>query len=126
LGNGGLIFHCYLIQDSVAPSPPLVLAVNDKLDNFPPPPDSQGQNVRVGRAQLLCTPTDGTVVSGSIAGQDPFGDQIICYNAPPVGASNDVVTLTDSFVQSQTVRLAAPQFLCITAFCTTGNCVPPQ
>jgi hypothetical protein len=121
LGNGGLIFHCYLIQDSAQPSPPLVLLVNDKLDHFPPGP-GQGQNVSVGRARLLCTPADGTVVQGSIAAADPFGDQITCYDAPPVGSSNDVVTLTDSFVGSQTVRLGPPQFLCISAVCTTGPC----
>src|SRR5262249_35880087 len=83
LGNGGLLFHCYLIQNSAQPSPPLVLTVNDKLDNFPPGP-GEGQNVRVGRAQLLCTPADGNEApstQGHIAGADPFGDQVICYDA---------------------------------------------
>jgi hypothetical protein len=107
-----------LIQDSTQPSPSLVLEVNDVF--------TDPKNVRVGRARLLCTPADGTVVQGSIAVADPFGSQITCYDAAPAGgASNDSVTLSDSFIESQTVRLGPPQFLCISAVCTTGNCVPP-
>jgi hypothetical protein len=121
LGNGALLFDCYLIQDSVQPSPPLVLEVDDVF--------TAAQNVNVSRARLLCTPADGVVIQGELAGVDPFGAFITCYDASPARNAGDVVTLSDSLVGSQTVRLGPPQFLCTSAHCTTGTsdneCLPP-
>jgi hypothetical protein len=121
LGNGALLFDCYFIQDSAPPSPLLVLEVDDVF--------TATKNVSVGKARLLCTPADGAVVQGDLAGVDPFGAFTTCYETSPPRRASDVVTLSDSFVGSQTVRLGPAQFLCTSAHCTTGtstnDCLPP-
>jgi hypothetical protein len=115
-------WHCYDIVDGASPS--LTLSVNDKLDNFPPPPDSDGQRVRVGRARLLCTPANVQDDNGVVQA-DQSADQFACYNASSGGSSNAMVTLKDPFVASQTVQLGSAPYLCTEALCTDGNCAAP-
>src|SRR5262245_22775714 len=92
-GDGGLtgvaiFYHCYQINGEKpggTPSsnsqepPPLVLTVNDELDN-----SHTGYDVNVGNAQLLCIQSSAKVKQGSIVAEFPASDfdQVTCYKAP--------------------------------------------
>jgi hypothetical protein len=95
------LFTCYMIHQGN--NPPQVLSLNDQFSN--------AHNVRVGKATLLCTQTDGSLVSGPPLVPMPESDHLTCYEMDPDPHAGALVELQDSF-GVQTVRVGQPKFLC--------------
>jgi hypothetical protein len=116
----GALYDCYLISGVNAPQ---TLTLDDQFY-----PDGR-TGVKLGKAKLLCTLTNGTVESGQLQpGDFSEGDHLTCYEAPPSGANPKVdKQVVDPFV-AQTVKVGVPQFTCAQAFkCDVGvPCGPSQ
>ena len=113
LEDGAVLFTCYMINQGA--NPPHVLSVNDQFTN--------AHNVRVGKAKLLCTPADATLVSGPALTGNANTDHLTCYEADEDPNAGALVDLQDSF-GVQTVRVGQPKFLCAgsTKACLDDGC----
>src|SRR5262249_47926956 len=85
-------------------------------------PDLARDNVRLGPAKLVCTPTNGTVTKGTLVA-DPDGRTFAdvthakCYANPDRGDNpNRLVKVTDPLTGAHIVRSLGPRFLCVGAF----------
>ena len=138
-GQGGGVnileaFQCYLI---FADAPPPGNNVVNLTDQF-----GTRENVRIGGARLVCTPTQATKPEGSTDFTfDPLpegADHIKCYQISPVERNersrptfvdpDAVVDLTDELDTVRGVKVSVPAFLCTLARkdCVSGaNCPTP-
>src|SRR5262249_34272043 len=110
-GGGGHFYQCYEIENGA--SSRLQLSVADDFND--------SVKVSIGMARRLCTPANADTfpVAGQFSLVDPKKvDQITCYDLPPSKPSNEVVTLLDPLVGSQTVLLGPPTSVCIQSLCT--------
>jgi len=117
--GGVAFFRCYEIENGA--SSRLQLSVADDFND--------SLKVSIGMARRLCTPANADTfpVAGQFSLVDPKKvDQITCYDLPPSKPSNEVVTLLDPLVGSQTVLLGPPTSVCIQSLCTgaTDPCAP--
>ena len=137
-GQGGgsdqiIPFQCYLINDGDAPPSP-----NDVLnlvDQF-----GTRENVKVGKARLLCTPVIATKPGGGVFDPAPAGSEphLTCYTISPFSRESSgrvrlynpdaVVDLSDELNSDTAVKVSVPAFLCTLSdkTCVSGaNCPPP-
>ncbi len=114
------VADCYLISGS---NPPHVLTLDDQ---FFPSPDSR-TGVKLGKAKLLCTPTNATVTSADDVRAGLSTDHLKCYEAPPASAQPNLsVQLVDPFL-AETVKVGIPAFVCVGAVkCPVGETCPSQ
>ena len=101
------LFDCYVIHNG--PNSPYVLELTDQFGTR--------DNVHIGKARLLCTPTTdsttirrGPVLNGNF---DPaVADHLKCYDiVPPAARPSAVVTINDPF-GVETVALEGLSVLC--------------
>jgi hypothetical protein len=124
--SGAFLLQCYMIEG--ASKPGQVLALDDQFFPAPPEenpenlPDLSRQNVRLGPAKLVCTPTNGVLTKGDLVA-DPLGRSFFdvthakCYANPPRGDDpHRLVKVTDPLTGAEIVRVLGPRFLCVGAF----------
>src|SRR5207248_3234582 len=78
-GGSNIIFpfQCYLINGDTPPSPNNVVNITDQFGTR--------QNVHVGPARLLCTPTETTKPDLGLFDPPPvLGDHLTCYTISPL------------------------------------------
>jgi len=125
-------FQCYLINGDPPPGTNSVLNIADQF--------GARQDVHVGPARLLCTPTETTKPDGSLFDPPPvIGDHLTCYIVSPFVRQpsgritlydpDAVVDLNDELNTDRGVKVSFPTFLCTSSdkTCVSGaNCpLPP-
>ncbi len=109
------VADCYLIAGA---KPPHTLTLDDQF--------GERTDVKLGHAQLLCTPTTlATVTSNHEVRAELQTDHLKCYAAPPKGEAPKVqVQLVDPLV-AETVTVGVPRFVCVGAVkCPVGVACP--
>lgn len=130
-GEGGIagtfLFDCYLI-DGV--NPPQELALDDQFfpgnpDAVPPIPGRAG--VKLGKAKLLCTPSNGEITFGTQNPGDFSGaDHVKCYAVPPQNAIPNVQKVVKDPFVTETVTVGVASYVCVGAYkCDVGADCPP-
>ena len=120
--GGTFLLQCYMVEG--ASKPTQVLALDDQFFPAAPDPnpeelpDLSRQNVRLGPAKLLCTPTNGTVTRGQLVEVEGIADAVHakCYqNAPRGDDPHRLVKVSDPLTGEEIVRVLGPRFLCVGA-----------
>ena len=113
--------ECYEVNGD---NPPHVLSIDDQFFTG----GSQRTNVNLGKAKLLCTQATVTVTSNTPVGTDfAAADHLMCYQAPPAGATPNVQKQVADPFGTQVVKIGVPRYTCVGAFkcAPTGPCPAP-
>ena len=122
-------YQCYLINGDEPPAVNDILNITDQFGTR--------DNVRVGRARLLCTIATVTKPDGGLFDPPPaIGDHLTCYTISPLQHSpsgrvsffdpDAVVDLKDELNIDRGVKVSIPLFVCASSdkTCVSGKDCP--